>query len=594
MSRFRAVPALLLLSLAGCKGDADFSEAAPKPVTLSAEKHRQALIEDDRSWSDRNAADLEIPKASPSPVSSETLAAVARLTAEMKPEGAHKPGLARLVSVGERLLPYGAAARPAAAPLANWLRYYSLWAVEQDREALLKRLGAIVRALDPDASYYGDRRFQYGRDKGDQDRARAVAFLLYGPLPKERAVPVFRAAMADPEDWIKDLAAAGLASCGEPVPPDPRTLTERLLANSERMTNEATAEVRSLAPPAKAQVIRSLLASGNPRDASAAGALYYYLRDPLIGTTILDSLGDPATRKSALVAFGHELPLPADRVPSLIAAMGDPRPEVRDEARSVLLRKGPSPRILVPALISAVSSGPAAQRESAAAALKEITGRDYGTDAGKWRLWREAKIEGEPPQLLLPGPHHGDEVPLNADGVWWSICDANGSRELKQVVVAVRLVNDPVLDDESRTTGAEAEVRGCDSPIALLRNVPGLKARVLTEGTASPVRKGVSTLRFGKTDLEVRRFPEGERGFRLELSSQGRTQTLFATEAGLLGESEPWKIAWIGDLDGDGKADLLLDATDDENVGQAFLFLSGPADAGTLLKLVATYRIVGC
>ena len=673
MSRARAAAALLVLFLGGCAGDADFSAAAPTPVTLSAEEYREAITNvdrlvfrtgavddarrralakeldamavrvkatsdsrfllleslelrrlaaaakrlpsdavpepfanewmrirsnlfDDRSWFARSAADLEAPETTTAAgVAPDAAAAVARLMAELDARNARYPMLTRVVAIGEELLPYGAAARPAAALLANGLRYYSQFAVEQDREALLQRLGKIVASLDPDAGYYGDRRFQYGRDKGDQDRARTVAFLLYGPLPKERAVPVFRIAMADPEDWIKDLAAAGLARYGEPVPPDPRPFTERVLAASPRGKEEALAEMRSLDAEARVRRFRSLLASESPRDRYAASALYHGLRDPLIRAAVLDSLPDPATRRSGLaILLDDRIPVPGERVPSLFAAMGDARPDVREAARRALLLNGPGRRALFPMLLSAVASGAPAQRESAAAVLKEITGRDYGTDADKWHLWATARIEGEPPQLLLPGQYHGDEVPLNADGTWWAVCGANGRRELKQVNVTIRLVNDVVLDAESERTGAEAEVRGCENLLALLRNVPDLKEHALAEGTASPIRKGVSTLRFGRTDLEMRRIPEGERGFRLEFSSEGRKQTLFSSEAGSLPGSEPWKVAWIGDLDGDGRADLLLDATEDENVGQTFLFLSGAADPGTLLKLVATFRTVGC
>jgi hypothetical protein len=672
VSRPRAAAALIALFLAGCKGDADFSAAAPAPVTLSAEEYREAITDvdrlvfgagavdgarrgalsraleamagrvkatsdsrfllleslelrrlaaaakrlpsealpasyanewmrirsnlfDDRSWFARSAADLESsPTTTAAGVTADAAPAIARLTAELDARGPRYPMLTRVVAIGEELLPYGAAARPAVPLLANGLRYYSLFAAEQDREALLQRLGKIVATLDPDAAYYGERRFQYGADKSSQDRGRTVAFLLYRPLPRERAVPVLRAAMGDPDDWIRDISAAGLVRFGETVPPDPRPFTERVLSASGRVNEEAFAEMRSLDAAARARRIRSLLASGNTRDAYAAGVLYDRLEDPVVQAAILDSIEDPASRRSALLTFGYELPLPADRVPTMIAAMGDERADVRDEARRVLLRKGPTHRVLVPILIAAMANGSAALSESAAAALKEVTGRDFGTDAEKWRRWREAKLEGEPPQILLPGPHHGEEVPLNAEGAWWAICGAEGRRELKQVIVAVKLVRDPVLDDDSRTTGAEVDVRGCENLLALMRNVPGLRDRALRDGTISPVRKGVSTLRFGKTALEIRSVPVGEKGARLELASDGRRQTLFSAEAGFPAGRESWKVAWIGDLDGDGRADLLLDATEDENVGHTFLLLSGPAEPGTLLKLVATFRTVGC
>ena len=48
MTRIRATAALLALSLAGCKGDADFSAAAPAPVNLSAEEYQEAITDVDR------------------------------------------------------------------------------------------------------------------------------------------------------------------------------------------------------------------------------------------------------------------------------------------------------------------------------------------------------------------------------------------------------------------------------------------------------------------------------------------------------------------------------------------------------------------
>jgi hypothetical protein len=197
-------------------------------------------------------------------------------------------------------------------------------------------------------------------------------------------------------------------------------------------------------------------------------------------------------------------------------------------------------------------------------------------------------------ELLLPGAHHGDEVPRDADGPWWAICGPAGHRVLKRVPVSIRRVNDPVLDAAGEMTGAEPIALDCDQPLAFLRGVAGLGARALEDGVASPVRDGVSSLRYGTEALEIRRIQSGDTGYRLELHAGGRTQTLFASETGFDWEPELWSVRWVGDLDGDGRADLLLDATDDENVGQTFLFLSSLAPRDVLLRLVAMYRTVGC
>lgn len=583
--------------------------AVPERFASQWMRIRSNLFED-QSWFARSAADLEWqeapaprapaaaralqPSAPVQPSAAEAPAEVRSLMAELEARGPAYPLLERVVAIGEQLVVHGAAARAAAAPLANWLRFYSFGA-DPARQELLRRLGAAVSQLDPEASYYGDWKFQYGPDKSEQDRSRTVSFLLYGPLTRERAVPVFSAALADPAEWIRDLAAAGLAQYGEPVPADARPFAERVLSTSPRANEGAIAEFRSLDQPARSARVRSLLASGNPRDASAVGRLYQELRDPWIPAALLEALSDPAALRGSLsVLLDYRIAVPEERVPALLAGMRDERPEVRDAARRTLLLCGPPRRALVPMLIAALASGPAALAEPAATALEEITGRNHGSDFATWRRWHEAKLEGEPPTLLLPGPHHGDEVPLNADGAWWAICGPPGARRLKQVTVSVRIAADPAVDAASQETGAEAVARDCDEPLAFLRNVPGLRERALTEGTVAPIQNGASALRYGKTELALRRLRDGESGFRIELLAEGKKQTLFSAETGFSEGAEPWRVSWLGDLDGDGRADLMLEASEHENVGQTFLFLSGAAKPDALLERVAAYRTVGC
>ncbi len=53
-------------------------------------------------------------------------------------------------------------------------------------------------------------------------------------------------------------------------------------------------------------------------------------------------------------------------------------------------------------------------------------------------------------------------------------------------------------------------------------------------------------------------------------------------------------LIWAGDLDRDGKLDFLLDATTHYNVSEPTLFLSSPAQAGEIVRPVATIHFVGC
>lgn len=54
------------------------------------------------------------------------------------------------------------------------------------------------------------------------------------------------------------------------------------------------------------------------------------------------------------------------------------------------------------------------------------------------------------------------------------------------------------------------------------------------------------------------------------------------------------EILWVGDLDRDGKLDLLLDASEHYNVGELRLYLSERAKEGALVQLVAVRRTTGC
>ncbi|MET0807665.1 MAG: hypothetical protein ABWX93_02785, partial [Pseudoxanthomonas sp.] len=61
-----------------------------------------------------------------------------------------------------------------------------------------------------------------------------------------------------------------------------------------------------------------------------------------------------------------------------------------------------------------------------------------------------------------------------------------------------------------------------------------------------------------------------------------------------LGDDASPTLLFAGDLDRDGKLDLIFDGTDHYNVSRPTLFLSSPAGQGELLHEVARYESVGC
>jgi hypothetical protein len=80
----------------------------------------------------------------------------------------------------------------------------------------------------------------------------------------------------------------------------------------------------------------------------------------------------------------------------------------------------------------------------------------------------------------------------------------------------------------------------------------------------------------------------------LALRSNGSSQVLYS----LRGSGEPteawWYLLWAGDLDRDGKLDLLVTVSDHYNVAEQVLFLSSAAGAGGLVGEVARLRTTGC
>jgi hypothetical protein len=62
----------------------------------------------------------------------------------------------------------------------------------------------------------------------------------------------------------------------------------------------------------------------------------------------------------------------------------------------------------------------------------------------------------------------------------------------------------------------------------------------------------------------------------------------------ILGNDASPRILFAGDLDRDGRLDLLFDASDHYNLARPVLFLSGAAEGKELMHAVAEHRAVGC
>lgn len=217
-----------------------------------------------------------------------------------------------------------------------------------------------------------------------------------------------------------------------------------------------------------------------------------------------------------------------------------------------------------------------------------------------------------------PGSFHGDEVVARDGERWlvlWQCADAPVAR-LAWARLRVAAVHDPLLDaDGGPKTGREVSVPvpadGSEDPLLFLRG-GGLQAGALkvaevenTGGDGLPAMR----LRFGARTLAIetrcapapREAGSAELRCRIELRDGGARQILFE-RAGMQGPGGPifadgdavTRLIFAGDLDRDGRLDLILDTTDHYNLRRPTVFLSGGAGEGRLLRAVAEHTATGC
>ena len=214
-------------------------------------------------------------------------------------------------------------------------------------------------------------------------------------------------------------------------------------------------------------------------------------------------------------------------------------------------------------------------------------------------------------ELLLPGDYHGDEIAAQDGESWFALVqDAQGATRLEPRRVGIEAVNDPVLDDEN---GASGKRVGADQDDVLfyLRGLSGLASgRVATaySGRGDPLSlAGLDQdfVLFGRRAGRLHFDCRGETAMRdcaLVLDQDGRSQVLgrwsgdaSAGDSQLMLGSDAWPhLRWAGDVDRDGRLDLLIDMTDHYNVSAPTLFLSSQAAPGELVGAAAELRSVGC
>lgn len=222
--------------------------------------------------------------------------------------------------------------------------------------------------------------------------------------------------------------------------------------------------------------------------------------------------------------------------------------------------------------------------------------------------------------LQPPGEFHGDE-PVARHGEHWLALRRN---DQEAALVAARLtvtpVFDAVLDAPGDSSGrAVASDAGDEQVITFLRG-PGLRsgpvlaaeveemAAVVGDAPAWHLHLGGHAYRIATRCRVAGAGRDADSAapdaIQCEVTlhhADGRQQTLvrmggYRDTASILrpGDDATPALLFAGDLDRDGRLDLVFDTTDHYNVSRPTLFLSSAARDGELVGAAAQYQSVGC
>lgn len=209
-------------------------------------------------------------------------------------------------------------------------------------------------------------------------------------------------------------------------------------------------------------------------------------------------------------------------------------------------------------------------------------------------------------ELLQISEYHGDEVRAKTGQIWIGLfpTEKEGQYKLAAAKVTVTMVNDAIVDDPGQKTGKKVSVDSKTEPIVLLRGINKLKpgpvktSRVATDISGMDTLDHATTMQLKTGQLTTKlivstsKTKEVLADYSVVLERDGIKQTLFKRDK--LETSGCPRLIWAGDLDGDGKLDLLLDTTSHYNLSRPTLFLSTKAKAGKLVEEVVFHESVGC
>lgn len=195
-------------------------------------------------------------------------------------------------------------------------------------------------------------------------------------------------------------------------------------------------------------------------------------------------------------------------------------------------------------------------------------------------------------QIAMPGQYHGDEMPIRPDNDWLGLYTAAGAYVWKPVAPSFKHAMDPVLDAPGQETGVEVEVAG-ETPILMVRGVSALKPGPVARASSETVRMTVGTVESLSDGLDLVAVQSDDGSYELRLQDKDGRKQVLCTHDVMYDDTVP-TLMMVGDLDGDGRVDLLIDTSNHYNLSRVTLFLSSGAGPAEWMAPVATLQTTGC
>ena len=195
-------------------------------------------------------------------------------------------------------------------------------------------------------------------------------------------------------------------------------------------------------------------------------------------------------------------------------------------------------------------------------------------------------------QIAMPGAYHGDEMPVRADDAWLGLYETAQGYEWRAVAPRFQSEVDPVLDMPGQQTGVEVAVQG-EAPLLLVRGVTTLKPGPATRAPVARARMVPGATEDLPGGLWLRATQDDSGAYQLLLEGEdGKSQVLCSHET-MYDDTVP-TLMLAGDLDGDGKMDLLIDTSNHYNLSRVTLYLSSAAGPNERVAPVAALQTTGC